>query len=191
MTTETLPGEAPMNEFRAPRTMTPAELGDTLAHLVWESFTDFLAEGDAEIPLEDLGVPTEDGVPDAHATEEALIFIMWAHTRGALQAFLGRAPDELVRAGLDAMHTAVFEDMVENGTPAIQIPLFEQRVSARYAEYHQASATSDGRVGHVVVRHLTGRDAPNDDLAHAVRDRAVAVANPLKDFLEDVELIAA
>lgn len=191
MTVEILPGEAPMNEFLPPRTMTPEELGDTLAHLVWESFTDFLAQGDAEIPLDELGIPTEEGVPNAHVTEEALIFIMWAHTRGALQAFLGRAPDELVRAGLDAMHTAVFEDMVKNGTPEIQMPLFEQRVSARYAEYHQASSQSDARVGLAVVRHLTGRDDPNEELARAVRDRAVAVAHPLKDFLEDVELIAA
>jgi len=180
-----------MNEFRPPKTMTPDHLGDTLAHLVWESFTDFIAQGDAEIPLEDLGVPTTEGVPDAHATEEALIFLMWAHTRGAQQAFMGRAPDELLRAGLDAMHEAVFEDMVENGTPGGQLPLFEQRVSARYAEYHQASADSDTRLGRAVVRHLTGRDDPNEELGSAVRDRAVAVANPLRDFLDDVELVDA
>lgn len=180
-----------MDEFRAPRTMTPDQLGDTLAHLVWESFSDFIAQGDAEIPLEELGVETEDGIPGPHATEEALIFLMWGHTRGAQLAFVGRAPDELLREGLDAMHRAVFEDMVKNGTPRSQLPLFEQRVGARYAEYHQASAHSDARLGRAVVRHLTGRDDPNEALARAVRDRAVAVANPLKDFLEDVELVAA
>lgn len=180
-----------MNEFRAPQTMTPDELGDTLAHLVWESFSDFIAQGDAEVALTDLGVTTDDGLPEAHATEEALIFLMWAHTRGAQLAFMGRAPDDLLRAGLDSMHRAVFDDMVHNGTPEGQLPLFEQRVGARYAEYHSAAGLSDARLGRVVVRHITGRDDDNDALARAVRDRAVAVANPLKDFLEDVELVAA
>lgn len=180
-----------MNEFRAPQTMTPDELGDTLAHLVWESFTDFIAQGDAEVALAELGVPTDDGLPEAHATEEALIFVMWAHTRGAQLAFMGRASSELLRAGLDAMHRAVFEDMVGNGTPRGQLPLFEQRVGARYAEYHQAAAISDARLGAMVVRHITGRDDVDDELTRAIRDRAVAVANPLKDFLEDVELVAA
>ncbi len=180
-----------MNEFRAPQTMTPEQLGDTLAHLVWESFSDFVAQGDAEVALTDLGVPTDDGLPEAHATEEALIFLMWAHTRGAQLAFMGRAPDDLLRAGLDSMHQAVFDDMVHNGTPEGQLPLFEQRVGARYAEYHAAAGQSDERLGRLVVRHITGRDDGNDTLARAVRDRAVAVAKPLKDFLDEVELVAA
>ena len=32
-----------VREFRAPQTMTPIELGDSLARLVWESFSDFVA----------------------------------------------------------------------------------------------------------------------------------------------------
>lgn len=36
---------------RVPRTTTPEELGDTLARLVWESSSDFVADGDAEISL--------------------------------------------------------------------------------------------------------------------------------------------
>lgn len=178
-------------QFTAPRTMTPDELGDTLARLVWENFTDFISEGDAEVALEDLGVPTEDGVPHAHAAEEALIFLMWAHTRGTQLAFVGRAPDTLLRMGLDSMHRAIFEDMAGNGTPQAQLPLFEQRVGARYAEYHQASAVSDHRLGQAVVRHLTEDEQPHDELGQAVTVRAVAVANPLKDFLEDVELVEA
>jgi hypothetical protein len=182
---------APMNEFRAPQTMTPEELGDTLAHLVWESFSDFISQSDAEVALAELGVPTDDGLPNAHATEEALIFLMWAHTRGAQLAFVGRAPDDLLRAGLDSMHQAVFDDMMRNGTPEGQLPLFEQRVAARYAEYHHAAGLSDTRLARTVVRHITGRDDDNEKLARAIRDRAVAVANPLRDFLEDVKLVAA
>jgi hypothetical protein len=181
-----------LDEFRAPRTMTPDELGDTLARLVWENFSDFLADGDAEIPIEDLGItPTEDGLPPAHAAEEALIFLMWAHTRGTQLAFVGRAPDKLLREGLDSMHRAIFEDMAGNGTPSSQLPLFEQRVGARYAEYHQASAVSDQTLGQAVVRHLTDGDEPNDTMGVAVTDRAVAVANPLRDFLEEVDLVEA
>jgi len=177
-------------EFRAPQTMTPEELGDNLARLVWESFSDFVSHEDVETPVSDL-VTLYDDDGSAHRTaEEALIFFMWAHTRGAQLAFLRRAPDPLIRDGLDAMHRAVFEDMVAHGTPEAQIPIFEQRVSARYAEYHQAAAESDTRLGEAVSRHLSGTKG-RPALTDAIRERAVAVANPLRDFLEDVELVAA
>jgi hypothetical protein len=68
------------------------------------------------------------------------------------------------------------------------VPLFEQRVSARYAEYHQAAAASDDKLGEAVSRHLLGGIA-RQSMIEAVRERAVAVANPLKDFLEEVELV--
>jgi hypothetical protein len=180
-----------IHEFRAPQTMTPGELGDSLARLVWESFSDFVSREDVETPLPDVDTISDD-IGAAHRTaEEALIFFMWAHTRGAQLAFLGRAPDQRIREGLDALHRAVFEDMVEHGTPESQLPLFEQRVSARYAEYHQAAAESDGLLGKAVSRHLKGEEPKGDALPEAIRERAVAVANPLKDFLEDVGLIEA
>ena len=106
------------------------------------------------------------------------------------QDVVGRSPDPLVKRGLDAMHRAVFEDMAENGTPRSQLPIFEQRVGARYAEYHQAAARSDARLGEAVMRHLTSRtDGQAQELAQAVSERAIAVANPLRDFLEEVELV--
>jgi len=177
-------------EFRAPQTMTPAELGDNLARLVWESFSDFLAQEEVETqtPLPGMDTLYDDERTANRTAEEALIFFMWAHTRGAQQAFMGRTPDERIRQGLDALHRAIFEDMVENGTPSGQLPMFEQRVSARYAEYHQAAAESDDRLGQAVSRHLVGT-ADRPGLVDAIRERAVAVANPLRDFLEDVELV--
>lgn len=168
--------------------MTPAELGDSLARLVWESFSDFVAEEDSETPLPGMGTLYDDEGSSRRTAEEALIFFLWAHTRGAQLAFMGRAPDERIRAGLDALHRAVFDDMIEHGTPSGQLPLFEQRVSTRYAEYHQAAAESDTRLGQAVSRHLVG-DATREALVDAIRERAVAVANPLRDFLEDVELV--
>jgi hypothetical protein len=176
-------------EFRAPQTMTPAELADSLARLVWESFSDFLSKEDVET-LPDVDTLYDDEAAATRTAEEALIFFMWAHTRGAQLAFMGRAPDELIRQGLNAMHQAVFEDMVQNGTPSEQLPKFEQRVSMRYAEYHTAAAESDLRVGRAVVRHLVG-DSKRPGLIDAIRERAVAVANPLRDFLEDVDLVDA
>ncbi len=179
-----------IHEFRAPQTMTPSELGDSLARLVWESFSDFLAHEDVETPLPDYQpLSDEDDALDRRSAEEALIFFMWAHTRGVQLAFLGRAPDERIREGLDALHRAIFDDMVEHGTPRAQLPIFEQRVSARYAEYHHAAAESDGRLGEAVSRHLVVDPDQSPALADALRERAVAVANPLKDFLEDVELV--
>ena len=175
-------------EFRAPQTMTPTELGDNLARLVWESFSDFLSREDVETPLPDLDALYDDEATSSRTTEEALIFFMWAHTRGAQLAFMGRSPDELIRQGLNAMHQAVFEDMVENGTPSEQLPKFEQRVGMRYAEYHQAASQSDDHLGQAVARHLAG-NGKRPALVEAIRERAVAVANPLRDFLEDVELV--
>ncbi len=184
----TLTGET--REFRAPQTMTPDELGDSLARLVWESFSDFLAREEVENPVPEVDALYDDDGTAHRTVEEALIFFMWAHTRGAQLAFLGRAPDERIREGLDALHAAVFEDMVENGTPRTQVPLFEQRVSSRYAEYHQAAAESDVKLGDAVARHLLGGESKESTSA-AIRERAVAVANPLRDFLEDVELVEA
>lgn len=177
-----------VREFRAPQTMTPSELGDSLARLVWESFSDFIAKEDVDSPIFDVDTLNDDDGTDLNTAEEALIFFMWAHTRGAQLAFLGRAPDELIRQGLDAMHGAIFEDMVDNGTPKSQLPLFEQRVSARYAEYHQAAAESDDKLGQAVSRHLLG-GIVRESTTEAIRERAVAVANPLRDFLEEVELV--
>ena len=180
-----------IHEFRAPQTMTPEELGDSLARLVWESFSDFLAREDAETPLPPIDSLSDEEALAQRAAEEALIFFMWAHTRGVQQAFLGRAPEDRIRAGLDALHRAVFEDMAEHGTPPAQLPLFEQRVSARYAEYHQAAARSDRDLAEAVARHLGGSAEAVELLTDAIRERAVAVANPLRDFLEEVELIDA
>jgi len=184
----TLTDEA--REFRAPQTMTPYELGDSLARLVWESFSDFLSKEDVETPLEDVDTLYDDDGSALRTAEEALIFFMWAHTRGAQLAFLGRAPEERIREGLDALHSAVFEDMVDNGTPKSQLPLFEQRVSARYAEYHQAAAESDSKLGASVSRHMLGGQV-RESTSAAISERAVAVANPLRDFLEEVELVEA
>jgi hypothetical protein len=179
-----------LREFRAPQSMTTDELGDNLARLVWESFTDFLAREDVETPLpEDPALGEEDDEPLDQAAEEALIFFMWAHTRGAQLAFLRRAPAEVIRRGLDALHRAIFDDMVAHGTPKSQLPMFEQRVSARYAEYHQASAESDERLGEAVCRHLTGTPEDCQEVADAITERAIAVAHPLRDFLEEVELV--
>lgn len=176
-------------EFRAPTSMTTDELGDSLARLVWETFTDFVSHEDVETPLAGPTLLDEDGTPDRQAAEEALIFFMWAHTRGAQLAFLRRTPDQLIRRGLDALHRAVFEDMVAHGTPRAQLPIFEQRVSARYAEYHQAASESDARLGEAVSCHLGGTPAECREMASAISERAIAVANPLRDFLEDVRLV--
>ncbi len=178
-----------MDGFRPPASMTPDELGDSLARLVWESFTDFLDQDELGTSLQDLGIHTDDGVPPGHVAEEALIFLLWAHTRGAQLAFVGRNSEELLKVGLDALHKAVFDDMVGQGPPPAQLPLFEQRVGARYAEYNQAASSSDNDLSRVAIRHLTGQ-AGNQEQALAVLDRALSVANPLRDFLEDVELVA-
>jgi hypothetical protein len=175
--------------FEVPQSMTPQDLGDTLARLVWESFSDFIADGDAENLLGGLGLTHEDGIPAEAPAEEILIFLMWAHTRGLQLAFVGRSDSELVRESLDAFHSAIFQDMVDNGTPQAQVPLFEQRVGARYAEFYGAAGRSDVELGKAVARHLAGSRQSPDSLATALTERAIEVANPLRDFLEEVDLV--
>ena len=175
--------------FTVPQSMTPQDLGDTLARLVWESFSDFIADGDAENLLGGLGLTQADGIPAEAPAEEILIFLMWAHTRGLQLAFVGRSDRTLVREGLDAFHSAIFQDMVDNGTPQAQVPLFEQRVGARYAEYYASAGRSDSDLGTAVARHLAGSRQSPGSLAAALTERAIAVANPLRDFLEEIELV--
>ena len=179
------------NEFRAPETMTPGELGDSLARLVWESFSDFLSEEDSEIPLSDMYNLSDAEDVSLRTAEEALIFFMWAHTRGAQMAFLGRAPDQRIKEGLDALHRAVFDDMIEHGTPEAQLPNFEMRVTARYAEYHQAAGDSPDRLGDAMSKHILGAPEDASEVGEALKARAFAVASPLKDFLDEIELIEA
>jgi hypothetical protein len=175
--------------FGSPRSMNAVELGDSLAQLVWENFSDFIAEGDASELLGAMGIQEPEETLDARMAEEMLIFLMWAHTRGVQLAFLGRDGEELVKNALDSMHRAVFDDMVQNGTPASEIPLFEQRVSARYADYYSAAEVSDTRLGATAFRNVTGTVPTDADRIRTCAQRAVSVANPLKDFLEDISLV--
>ena len=174
--------------FEPPRAMTPTEVGDQVARQVWESFSDFITDGDAEALLGRLGLTNDDGIPADATAEEILIFFMWAHTRGLQLAFVGRSPDERVKDALDSFHAAVFEDMVTHGTPSSEVPIFEQRVSARYRQYHDAAEASDAELGAAAVRAITGGGGGDEPLSLALAERAIAVAGPLRDFLEDVEL---
>lgn len=167
--------------------MTPDELGDSLAQMVWETFTDLLDDDGPGLSLRDLGVETEDGVPPGRVVEEALIFVLWAHTRGTQLAFVGRELDSVIKAGLDALHRNVFDDLLDQGTPESHLPLFEQQISARYAEYNQAASTSDAELGRVALRHLTGDDG-DDGKAAVILERVLSVASPLRDFLSEVGL---
>ncbi|MEX1257825.1 MAG: hypothetical protein WEG36_09410 [Gemmatimonadota bacterium] len=169
--------------------MTPEELGDNVARLVWESFSDFLVDPQLLASLRGMGIPIEEGVPQERAAEELLIFHMWTHSRAIELSFHRRVPPEAIRRALDHLHRAIFEDMVTNGTPRPQIPVFEQRVSARYAEYRAAAEETDARVGEVAVEHLGG-SGESPAAARRLTDRAVEMANPLRDYLEGVDLVA-
>jgi hypothetical protein len=169
--------------------MTPVELGDHLARLVWESFSDYLMDPDTLSILARLGVPLEEGLPPERVTEELLIFHMWVHSRAVQLSFFRRTPDEEVRKILDRMHGAIFEDMVANGTPKPRIPVFEQRVSARYSEYYTAAEVSDDRVGTTALEHVVGERRPRSAApARRLTERAVELATPLRDFLDGVDL---
>lgn len=170
--------------------MTPTELGDALARLVWESFSDDLSDADMRQLFAVLHVRVQDGVPHDRAFEELLIFHLWLHTRAVQLALHDRLGRDRLREVLDAMHGAIFEDMVDNGTPRSQLPLFEQRASTRYSDYYDATRGSGGGVGETAARHLAGTNRkPDPSAARRLAARAVEVTRPLRDFLEDVDVV--
>jgi len=171
---------------------TPLELADILARFIWESFSDFLADPETHALLSRLGIEVQDGVPPERAAEELLIFHMWAHSRAVQLSFYRHESPALVKEVLDQLHRAIFEDMIANGTPQSQIPVFEQRVGARYSEFYAAAEVSDTKVGEVALEHLSDLSIRKLRAAAIVlTERAIEVSNPLRDFLEGVELVPA
>lgn len=168
--------------------MSATELGDSLAQLVWESFTDFIErrglppDGD-----EDEGGTTVIALPTVEP-EEALIFFMWLHTLALQQASAGSP--EGVRKVLDAMHQAIYEDLETRAAIArVQLPLFEQRVSARYTEYYEAATTeTDEKVVEVAARHVMVNDMKRPGITLDLAEAATVTSGPLQDFLREVEI---
>lgn len=167
--------------------MSAAELGDNLAQLVWESFTDFIER--RTLPE---GMPEDDGSTAVIALpsvepEEALIFFMWLHTRACQQACASQP--ECVKVVLDAMHKALYEDLEVHAIPRVQLPLFEQRVSARYSEYYEASSEqTEEKVVEVAARYVLINGMKRPAITLDLAESATVTSGPLRDFLQDVEL---
>jgi hypothetical protein len=167
--------------------MSAAEVGNSLAQLVWESLTDFI-ERRAETPL---GKDADGGtavltLPTVEP-EEILIFFMWLHTRACQQAWAHR-PDE-IRPVLDAMHQGLYEDLEARAIPRIQLPLFEQRVGARYTEYYEAAANvADEKVVEVAARNVLINGIAHTAIILELAEAASVTGGPLRDFLQDIEL---
>jgi hypothetical protein len=180
-------------EMRAPHPsgqMSARELGEALARLVWESFSDFLVDPDARALLNRVAGSEEGELSEEKAIEEILIFHMWIHSRALEVALAGSAAEESLRSALDHLHAAVFEDMVTNGTPEPQIPVFEQRVSARYANYHTAARLSNRAVGEAVFEEIAGGQENSDPAAvQCLRNRIVELVHPLRDYLEGIRVM--
>ena len=166
--------------------LTDRELADRLSQLVWEHASDFL-EG---------GTPGGDLAPDLLANhpvdvDEVLIFFLWVHTHVVQQAYAGRYPAGVVKRLLDAMHRRVFADLEEHGIPASRLPLFEQVISSRYADYYAAAKSETQRIGELAASLIDDdqNDAEGTEaLAAALAQASVEVAGPLRDFLVEVRL---
>ncbi|HSH45741.1 MAG TPA: hypothetical protein VK966_07790 [Longimicrobiales bacterium] len=165
--------------------MSAMELGDNLAQLVWESFSDFLerrgvGDDDHDGGTAVLAMPTVE-------PEEVLIFFMWLHTRACQQACGGRP--EMVRKVLDAMHRAIYEDMEAHSFSRVQLPLFEQRVSARYSQYYEAaSGDSAEKVVEVAARQVLINGMRRPAVVLELAEAATVTSGPLRDFMEGLEL---
>ncbi|TVP55861.1 MAG: hypothetical protein EA351_09625 [Gemmatimonadales bacterium] len=169
--------------------MTREELGAHVAHMVWESLTDLLLSDESSRLFSDLGVSTEDGVPSDSATKELLIYLMWAHVRSIRQAFHPRANGDPVNGVLGALHRAIYEDLEKRGITAAELPIFEQRVAARYFDYHHALEESPEVLGRTAARHLGRSDEPTPESARILASWAQEIFQPLQDFLEELEII--
>ena len=149
--------------------MTDRELADRLSQLVWEHASDFL-EG---------GTPGGDIAPELLADrpvdiDEVLVFFLWVHTHVVQQAYAGRYSPAVVKRGI----------------PASRLPLFEQVISARYADYYAAAKSENERIGELAASFVDDRpdERGQEALAAALAHASVEVAGPLKDFLLDVRL---
>ncbi len=165
--------------------MTDRELADRLSQLVWEHASDFL-EG---------GTPGGDVAAEVLADrpvdiDEVLIFFLWVHTHVVQQAYAGRYRGDVVKRVLDAMHRRVFADLEEHGIPASRLPLFEQVISSRYADYYAAAKSEGQRIGELAASLVDDRpdSEGRDALAAALAQASVEIAGPLRDFLLEVRL---
>lgn len=164
--------------------MTCGELGEHLAHLAWETFTDFLLSDESTLLWTELGVSPGDGMPEDRAGGELLIFFLWAHTRAVQQAYLMEPGEQKMRRILNAFHEAIFADMEEEGMADFRLPIFEQRVSARYFEYHHAAEESEKGLGRTAASHVGSNGTPTTAAANLLVLKAKEITGPLRDFLE-------
>lgn len=164
--------------------MTDHELADRLSQLVWEHVTDFLEGGS---PGSELRMELADRPVDL---DELLIFFLWVHTHVVQQAYAGRYSSSVVKQLLDAMHRRVFADLEEHGIAASRLPLFEQVISSRYAEYYAAAKSETQRIGELAASLVDDQSdgTDRDALAAALAQASVEVAGPLRDFLVEVRL---
>ena len=166
--------------------MSAEELGDNLAQLVWESFTDFVERRGIQAEHQDDGGTGVLAMPTVEP-EEALIFFMWLHTRACQQACGDDA--DWARNVLDAMHRAIYEDLEDQSIPRVQLPLFEQRISARYAEYYDAaSRETEEKVVEVAARHVLVNEMKRPAILLDLAEAATVTSGPLRDFLLDVNV---
>ncbi|HEX6589124.1 MAG TPA: hypothetical protein VF039_08880 [Longimicrobiales bacterium] len=165
--------------------VTDRELADRLSQLVWEHASDFLEGG---TPGGDFGA---DLLADHPVDlDEVLIFFLWVHTHVVQQAYAGRYQGAVVKRLLDAMHRRVFADLEEHGIPASRLPIFEQVISSRYADYYGAAKSEDRRIGELAAALIDDQadETSRAALAAALAQASVEVAGPLRDFLLDVRL---
>ncbi len=165
--------------------LTDHELADRLSQLVWEHVTDFLEGGS---PGSELGA---DLLADRPVDlDELLIFFLWVHTHVVQQAYAGRYSSDVVKRLLDAMHRRVFADLEEHGIASGRLPLFEQVISSRYAEYYAAVKSTTEPVGELAARLVDDESdgTDRDALAAALAQASVEIAGPLRDFLLEVRL---
>ncbi|HEX6938116.1 MAG TPA: hypothetical protein VF158_01795 [Longimicrobiales bacterium] len=165
-------------------TTTPDALGDSLARLVWENFSDFLETAPVSIATGPDGESTPDLVP-----EELLILFLWVHTRACQQALGSRVAPDVLKATLDALHRAVFEDMEAHGATRAALPLFEQRISARYSEYYAAAGRGEERIGEVAARRVSGKRKADPAFSAMLAEAALVAAGPLRDYLDDIDIV--
>lgn len=165
--------------------LTARELADRLSQLVWEHVTDFLEGGTpgSDMSLEALADHPVD-------LDELLIFFLWIHTHVVQQAYAGRYDADVVKSLLDAIHRRVFADLEEHGIPASRLPLFEQVISSRYAEYYAAAKSETHRVGELAAQLVDEKTDAEERgaLAAALAQASMEVAGPLRDFLMEVRL---
>jgi len=174
--------------------MTAQELGELAAHMVWESYSDFMTSEPLNRLLDALALSPVGEIADAPVARELLMYHLWLHVQALHRGFAARGDLAGADPVVEALSKAFFHDAAEAGVDPVRLPLFRGEVVLRLKEYASLDHPELEEVGKTVLGHLIPPDPPmTPALTRAAAARTLAlhgaeILAPFQDFIETVVL---